>query len=141
VTSFILSDGPVAANLQQQQKLSVLALRHAEGQAFADITSPRGRAGDLAPAHAASSIVTALTNNNPGPIYLPRGLFGFFNGRSALAQFPIASAGNGWQIQGGSFADLRRVGNNWIAIEIPRSSARGIYVSIFVDNAVLGLGL
>lgn len=70
------------------------------------------------------------------PIAVPLGLYGYFGGRSAAAQYPVARAGNGWQYQGGSFADIRRVGEHWVAIEVPQNDPAGIYVSVFADNAV-----
>lgn len=138
VTSFVVTDGPVAENLQRQVKLSVLGVRHEGGQVFADITSPSGRPGDMAPTMAANDVMGAIQQNRVGPVVLPLGLYGYYAGRAAIASYPVASAGTGWQYQGGSFADLRRVGDHWVAIETPANEPAGIYVTVFADNPVEG---
>jgi len=138
VTTWIPTTTPVDVAYQRIGRFSVLAF---QGGTQGDLTSPSQRAGDPAPAQAMQAVVQRLSGQGAGPIPIQRGLFGFVSGRPLAARYPVARTASGWQLQGGSYADLRRVGDTWVAVEVPRTNPEGLYFSVFVDAPTVGVGL
>ncbi len=141
VTTWVASTAPLLENLTQQQRFSSLALRTDASGTVGELMSPSPRGGDPAPLQAMQAVVQALRGNTPGPLPLMRPLFDYVSSRPAAATYPAQRTAQGWQLGGGSFADIRRVGSVWVAIEVPRNNPAGLYLSIFVDNELLGVGL
>lgn len=42
---------------------------------------------------------------------------------------------NGYKLDGGSDADLRKVGKYWVSVEIPKKDPAGIWLSVFTNQA------
>ncbi len=136
-TIWVPESGPLA--LEEHLRFSVLGVRERDAKVFADITSPRGRSEDTAPREAVARVLSALGRNSDEPILLTPGLARFALGRPEQATFAAAKTAGGWQYQGGSFAELRRLGDQWVAIEVPqKAQPGGIYVSVFTTNKVGG---
>ena len=141
VTTWVATTGPLLDGLSRLQRFSSLALRTDAGGTVGEIMSPNSRSGDPAPQQAMQSVVQALRGNTPGPLPVMRSLFDYLSSRPAAVTYPAQRTAQGWQLAGGSFADIRRVGSVWVAIEVPRNNPAGLYLSIFVDNELLGVGL
>jgi hypothetical protein len=136
VTTWIPTATPFAAADARQRRLSFLVLRSDPTGRYGTLITPRGdNAGeDLAVAQTLSIVAAAVPTGSTAPIAVPMGLHSFANAQAQSASYPIASTGQGWQLQGGSFADVRRVGNVWVSVEVPRNAPAGLYFSVFVDS-------
>lgn len=133
VTTWVPTEGDVVGAWFAQRRFSVLAVDSAGG-VHGDLVSPSPRDPmDQAPTTALHAVLGHLRGTQPAPIPLPLGLYDFVVGRTSAPSHPMATTANGWQLQGGSFADLRRVGDQWIAVEVPRVNPLGLYLTVFVD--------
>ena len=139
VTTWIPTLGSFAALDTAQRTFSMLALRaDATGRHGRVVTArPESPAESLAAAKALTSVVERMRSNDAAPLPLDRGLVDFGGAQAARAEYPVASSGVGWQLVGGSFADIRRVGNRWVAIEVPRNAPAGLYFSVFWDSVLV----
>lgn len=141
VTTWVATTGPLLDGLARLQRLSSLALRTDAGGTVGEIMSPNSRSGDPAPQQAMQAVVQALRGSSPGPLPVTRSLFHYLSSRPTAVTYPVQRTAQGWQLGGGSFADVRRVGSVWVAIEVPRNHPAGLYLSLFVDNELVGVGL
>lgn len=132
VTSFAEADA-------QHRRLSFLGIRtDATGRYGALVTPGSNMPMEAAAvAQALATVSAAAPSGNAAPIPLSFGLHGFANGQAQQARYLVATTGQGWQLQGGSFADIRRVGNTWVAVEVPRRNPAGLYFSIFLDSPLV----
>jgi hypothetical protein len=64
---------------------------------------------------------------------LPPDLAGYLGGLGDKASYPTTRAGTGWTWKGASAGELRKVGDFWVAIEVP-DAANGLWVSIYTDK-------
>lgn len=135
LTTWIPTTGSVAAADLAQRRFSVFGLR-------TDATGQRGRVVTVRPdnptemiavAQAQATVTMRFRMNDPAPIPLSAGLLAFANSQAAGAEYPIARTASGWQLTGGSFADIRRVGNRWVVVEVPRNAPAGLYFNVFGD--------
>jgi len=134
VTTWVPTVGDVTTAFAAERRFSVLAVTSAGPRA--NIVSPSaGDPFDSGPATAMGSVLAHLRGTQAAPIPLPYGVHAFVVGRADAPEHPLATTPSGWQVQGGSFADLRRVGEQWIAVEVPRQNPQGLYFSVFVDAA------
>lgn len=141
VTSWVPTTAPVLENLRGQRRFSCLALRSDASGTAGELISPSPRNGDPAPLQAMEAVEQALRGSMPGPLPIMRQLFNYISSRSIAAEYPAVRTAQGWQLAGGSIADIRRVGSVWVAIEVPRNNPAGLYLSLFVDNELVGVGL
>lgn len=141
VTSWVPTTAPVVEGLRGQRRFSCLALRSDASGIAGELISPSSRNGDPAPLQAMETVEQALRGNSPGPLPIMRQLFNYISSRSIAAEYPAVRTAQGWQLAGGSIADIRRVGSVWVAIEVPRNNPAGLYLSLFVDNELVGVGL
>ena len=140
ITTWIPTQGSVEAADQQLRRFSVLATNSGADQMRGDITSPQARHQlDTGPGVGMAQVEARL-GGTPGPVAIPIGLYDYVNQRPGQAQYPLATTANGWQIQGGSYADIRRVGDRWVAVEVPRNAPEGLYLSVFVDDPIRSAG-
>jgi len=61
---------------------------------------------------------------------LPRGLVAYARTFVTEARYAIAREGRDWRFRGEATARVRKVGDAWVTIEIPKQGPRGILVSI-----------
>ena len=141
VTTWVATSAPLLENLTGLRRFSSLAFRTEGSAVVGEIISPRPRDGDQAPVQAMQAVELLLRSNTPGPLPMMRQLFNYISSRAAAASYPVARTAQGWQLGGGSMADIRRVGPVWVAIEVPRNNPAGLYLSIFIDNDLVGVGL
>ena len=133
LTTWVPTQGDVLGAFMAQRRFSVLASNSA-GQMRGDIVSPTARNPlDTGPNTAMSSLLAHMRGTQPAPVPLPFGIYNFVIGRSSAPEYLLATSPNGWQLQGGSFADIRRVGQTWVAVEVPRQNPLGLYFTVFVD--------
>jgi hypothetical protein len=139
VTTWIPTSTPFAEADAQHRRLSFLGIRTDATGRYGALVSPGANMPmeSAAVAQALGTVSAAAPTGSSAPLGLSFGLHGFANGQAQQARYPIATTGQGWQLQGGSFADIRRVGNTWVAIEVPRRNPAGLYFSVFVDSPLL----
>lgn len=128
------SGRPVARALTERVSLASLALRsdgaRVAGRIQSITPSNPGEARELGEAVAAIALV--FKGLSPRATVSP-GLVSYLGSLPARASYPVTAGARGWTIEGASTAELRRVGDHWVAIETPRSG-RGIFVSVFTDR-------
>ena len=61
-------------------------------------------------------------------------LLGYIRGLPAGASHPVTLGKHGWRFEGEATAEVRRVGDFWVAVETPREGPPGIFVSIYTDR-------
>ncbi len=72
-------------------------------------------------------------------ILLAPTMLAYVKGLPEGAKYPVAKGKQGWIIQSRAVAEVRKVGNYWVAVEVPPARPlRGIYVSIFTDQYTQG---
>jgi hypothetical protein len=64
---------------------------------------------------------------------LPKDLAEYFASLADGAEYEVTAAGIGWTWSGTSTAELRKVGDYWVVIEVPEAK-NGRWVSIFTDK-------
>lgn len=65
---------------------------------------------------------------------LPKDLLDYVSGLPKSASYPVEKGQTGWTLKGASTAELRQVGEFWVAVETPSQGPEGIFVSIFTDR-------
>jgi hypothetical protein len=65
---------------------------------------------------------------------LPASLVGYTRKFVTEARYPITRDGKDWRFRGEASARVRKVGDAWVAIEIPKEGPRGILVSIYTPR-------
>ncbi|MBI2389256.1 MAG: hypothetical protein HYV09_06545 [Deltaproteobacteria bacterium] len=56
------------------------------------------------------------------------------DGLPKKAQYELQRHDNAYKLDGGSNADVRKVGKYWVAVEIPRKDPAGIRLSVFTNQ-------
>jgi hypothetical protein len=125
--------GRSASDMWATISLSDLAIRGTEGHWTGKITTvrPSDPSEEKAVASAVMGIAAVL-KGKAASAPIEKGLFGYL--ASLPASYPLTEAPNGWTLPGASTAELRRVGDYWVAIESPTAGRPGIFVSIFTDK-------
>jgi hypothetical protein len=132
VTSFVVTAGVDPASLEKHRRLSSLAARSDGDKVYALVASvsPRNPTGQQEVARLLP-LVLAQIEGGPTPEVKEPGMSQYLEGLPSRASYPLAPQPTGWSVQGGSNADLRRVGDVWVAVEVPRNNPAGIWLSVF----------
>ncbi|HKA90837.1 MAG TPA: hypothetical protein VKE22_24410 [Haliangiales bacterium] len=83
---------------------------------------------------AAASVADALVGRAPRA-ELPRSLLDLL--KTLPKKYPVARAAGEWRYAGEADGRIRRVGDVWVVIEIPRSGPAGIILSIYTDKVAV----
>jgi hypothetical protein len=81
---------------------------------------------------AAAAVTDALTGRAPRA-ELPRSLLDLL--KTLPIKYPVARSGNEWRYTGQAEGRIRRVGDVWVVVEIPKSGPAGVVLSIYTDRA------
>lgn len=142
LTTWVPTTGATVDTMRGQLSLSLLALRTTGESTYGDITSVNARnSADQAPMLAAREVQAVFAGTSSGPLTLLGPLYLYTLGRPAAATYVLARTSAGWQLQGGSYADLRRVGDRWVAVEVPRKDPQGLYLSMFTEREYAGAAM
>jgi hypothetical protein len=80
-------------------------------------------------------IAVTLVFKDKAPVAkLPADIVGYLETLPAQASYEITKRERGWTWEGASSAELRKVGEHWVAIETPTGGPSGIFVTIFTDK-------
>lgn len=131
-----LEDGkPVGSALTDKVTFSALALHPADGKEMAKITMVKPENDQEAKMTMEAVAALALVFKGKAPTAkLPAELGGYLATLPAKADYELTRGDHGWGWKGASTAELRKVGDNWVAIETPSKGATGIWVTIFTDK-------
>jgi len=131
-----LEDGkPVGDALTNKVTFSALALHPADGKEMAKITMVKPENDQEAQMTMEAVAALALVFKGKAPAAkLPQGLAGYLSTLPAKADYELTKGDHGWGWTGASTAELRKVGENWVAIETPTKGATGIWVTLFTDK-------
>jgi len=130
-----LEEAATGAPAFDEATVSVLAWRRHADQAV-------GRIVELTPASDEEKLETAEARRRIEELLLGRALAaalpprlaGDLRGFSAGARYPLQSDRRGWLLHAAARAELRRVGDTWVAVEVPPRGPRGVFVSVFTER-------
>ncbi len=132
LTVGLSEDFPAEQSLQRNVELSALGAKSSSAGPFAWITSIKPKTpGESQSVGAGVASAAAFFKQGSPEIRLDASLFGYVEGLPSAAKYPLQQAPSGWRIAGPATTELRKVGDVWVAIEVPPARPlRGIYVSI-----------
>jgi hypothetical protein len=133
--TIVLENGkPAADALSNQVSLSALALRTDGKQVFAQITNvkPSNPEEEKMTAEAVFNLAAVMKDKAP-KAKVDKGLLGYLQTLPDAAKYVATQGKTGWTWEGASSAELRKVGNYWVAIETPKAK-NGVWISIFTDR-------
>jgi hypothetical protein len=135
VATFVQTDGASRATLAKYTKTASFSTRSgAPSHALiadvkgdnpseeAELTTLRGQIFD----HFAGKQVTFSTS---AP------LVGYLGSLVERAKYPMNPTPNGYKLEGGSNADVRKVGAAWVAVEVPARNPAGIWFNVFTEKS------
>lgn len=136
VTTFVQTKGASAETFEKHGHLSSLSVKNDGDDSTAWITEVKGdttaeqketvRIGELLFKHFAGKKVTLDPNT---------GLRTYLDGLPKKAKYGLKKHEGGYTFDGGSKADLRKVGKWWVSVEIPQKDPAGIWLSVFSTQA------
>jgi hypothetical protein len=131
-----LADGePVGDWLETGVTFSALGVRADGGvhkaRVAALVPSNQEEAELITPA---AESVTAVLRAEAKEVTLPKDLVTYLADLPAAADYEMTRGEKGWTWTGAAATELRRVGDFWVAIEVPPDGPPGILVSIFTDR-------
>lgn len=132
-----LEDGEsVADALINKVSLSALSLHDDGTKRLATITMVKPENDDEAKMIGEVVVALALVfKGKQTAAKIPAELAGYLGTLPAQANHELTKSDRGWTWKGPSTAQLRKVGEHWVAIETPTQGARGIFVTIFTDKS------
>jgi hypothetical protein len=131
VTIGVERDKPDAAIAGAVVTFSAFAAR--DGKVFVTDIPPVDAAEQRALDAAAAAVADVLAGRSPRA-ELPASLVALM--KTVPAKYPVARAGGEWRYAGEADGRIRRVGDAWVVIEVPRVGPEGAIVSIYTDRFV-----
>jgi hypothetical protein len=138
VSVALRADVPVADLLAGEASLSALAIRSEGGAAFGLVTDipAKNAAGQRLVASAMAEVAKAV-RGEAARARVGRDIAGYARTLPPSAPYPLARSESEWRMSGKvSEARLRKVGDAWVVVEIPKATdgPEGIFVSIYTDR-------
>jgi hypothetical protein len=135
LTAAIASGQPVTHALSDHVSLGALAVRNEGGSAAALITSIKPENDEESRMMAEAIFNLALLfKGRAQTVPVPNDLLQYAGTLPAKASHPVTIGARGWRFAGEASAEVRRVGDFWVAIETPREGPPGVFVSIYTDR-------
>lgn len=135
VTTFVQTNGGSAATLGKFTRLSSLAVRKS-GDSFVGLIATVNAQNDTGKAEVArlAPLVRQQIEGGAKPDIKEAGLKGYISSLPERAKYPLAQHKNGFTLNGGSKADLRKVGDTWVSIEVPQKNPAGMWITVFAPK-------
>lgn len=134
LTIELVKGGSVADELSNSVSVSALALHVAKGKVSARLTNVKPESADEEQAVAeAVAGLAVLYKGKADTAEVPKALYDYAQTLPANADHKAKKGKKGWTFTGESSAELRKVGDVWVAIEVP-AAGNGVWVSIFTDK-------
>jgi hypothetical protein len=135
LTIALSKKGAAKDEMVSDVSLSVLAIKADKGKVLAKITSIKPTSDDETKMVAeAVAELAVLYKGKSDKAQVSKDLADYVGQLAAAASYPVTKGKTGWTFSGESdAAELRQVGDYWIAVETPPADD-GIFVSIFTDK-------
>lgn len=135
VTTFVQTDGASAETLEKYTHLSSLAFRNDGDEAFGFVAEVKGQTADeKTETKRVVDVIFDQIAGKKGQIEAETPMRNYLDGLPKKAKYPLEKHDNGYKLDGGSNADLRKVGKYWVTVEIPRKDPAGIWLSVFTNQ-------
>ena len=117
-------------------KPSLLVMRSAGNARWGKIFTPTPDSPDES-ADLATFVfnTSAVFKGKASQAAVPAPLYNYAMTQAAAANYPLTQDSTGWTLAGKASAEIRRVGQHWVAIE-QDPSGRGIYVNVLTDKVM-----
>lgn len=135
VTTFVQTQNASSATLEKYTHLSSVAFRADGDEAFGLITEVKASTDSEAPeVKRVVDVLFAQFAGKKKKIEAEAGMRGFLDGLPKKAKYKLEKHANGYNLDGGSSADLRKIGKYWVSIEVPKKDPAGIWLSVFTNQ-------
>jgi hypothetical protein len=138
VATFVQTKGASAATLEKYSQLASLAFRKGDekSQKFALLSQikPDG-ATEVAETHRITKLMFDHFGGKSVTIRVNETMGDYLDGLPDRAKYEVKEQDSGYRIEGGSEADVRKVGKVWVAVEVPKKDPAGIWFSVFSTKA------
>ncbi|MBN1773977.1 MAG: hypothetical protein JXB32_22145 [Deltaproteobacteria bacterium] len=126
-----------AAAILEPAVVSVLALRNEGGTATAQTSTitPTNAAEGSALTQAAFNLALVFKGQVESA-EVPAPLVEFIGSLPAVASNPAVAGGRGWRFDNPEPVELRRVGNDWVAVQLLPDDPEGLVLTTFTDRFV-----
>jgi hypothetical protein len=130
-----LKHGEPAGEAFEDVSVSVLAWRRTGGGVYGRIVElvPANDEEKLEVSEARLRILAVLDGEAP-TAPLPPKLAADLPTFILNARYAITAEERGWILHGKAVAELRRVEDSWVVIEVPPEGPRGVFLSVFTDR-------
>jgi hypothetical protein len=85
----------------------------------------------------ATAEITEVLKGKRDAAKLPQPLMEWIQQVPPSADHALIQDANGWRLEGAARAEIRKVGDYWVALEQPTEGPPGLFVSIFTDRIVV----
>lgn len=135
VTTFVQTNGGSSATLVKFARLSSLAVRK-NGDGFAALIATVNPQNDTGKAEVGrlAPLVRQQIEGGAKPDIKEAGLSGYISSLPERAKYAMVANKNGYTLNGGSKADLRRVGDTWVSVEVPQKNPAGMWITVFAPR-------
>jgi hypothetical protein len=135
VTTFVQTKGASPATLEKYTHLSSLAFRADGDEVLGWVTEVKpDTPAETTEVERIRDKVFAQFAGKKAKIEAEAGLRGYLDGLPKKAKYKLEKHAHGYKLDGGSYADLRKVGKYWVAVEVPRKDPAGIWLSVFTNQ-------
>ena len=136
VTTFIETANASPETMAKHQHLSAFAV-HQDGASTSGWISEikannDGERADLAVV--TSALIDRLASKAT-PLGVKADLASYLDGLPQSGKYAAVRHPSGYVLQGGSSADVRKVGATWVSVEVPRNNPAGVWFSVFSEAA------
>jgi hypothetical protein len=140
LTIGLSEDFPAEQSLARNVELSALAFQTVGTGMQGWLTSIKPKTPqEQTDVGAAVMSAAAFFKDKAPSIALAPTMHAYVKGLPDGAKYPVSKGKQGWIIESRAVSDVRKVGNYWVAVEVPPARPlRGIYVSIFTDKYTQG---
>jgi hypothetical protein len=134
LATFVQTKGASSATLSKRQHLASLSFRSSASRthAFLAKVTPDNATERLEVDRVERTLLKLFAGGRSQLTVSPN-MGGYLDGLPAKIKYEAMPHRNGYSVKGGSNAELRRVGDYWVAVEVPRKNPAGIWFSVFHD--------
>jgi hypothetical protein len=125
---------PVDKALEQTVRFAALGVRGGDGPLARIVSIDPSNPDEQKLVDAALAATHAFWNDGAASIALPKDLADYLADLPS-AGYKLTKGAHGWTWKSGAtHAELRKVGDTWVAIEVPLKGDRGLFVSVFTPK-------
>ncbi len=131
----LIEDESIEDGLTGNVFLAVLGVKNEGGKVTGLITdiNPKGLDEQKLVAEAIAELTEVLKGKRE-VAQLPKPLHEWIQTIPPAANHALIREASGWRLEGRARAEVRKVGDYWVALELPTEGPPGLFVSIFTDR-------